>query len=57
MHPAELSLREEKRALRRAMAELRDALTPAERDAMTERAVERFLDLPETRLAKTVAGG
>jgi 5-formyltetrahydrofolate cyclo-ligase len=56
MHPAELSLREEKRALRRAMAEQRDAMTPAERDAMNERAVERFLELPEIRLAKTVAG-
>jgi 5-formyltetrahydrofolate cyclo-ligase len=56
MHPSELSLREEKRALRRAMAEQRDALTSAERDAMTERAVELFLDLPEARLAKTVAG-
>jgi len=56
MHPAELSLREEKRALRRAMAEQRDALTQAQRDAMTEQAVERFLELPETKLAKTVAG-
>jgi 5-formyltetrahydrofolate cyclo-ligase len=56
MHPAELSLREEKRALRRAMAEQRDALSPEQREAMTERAVELFLDLPETRLAKTVAG-
>jgi 5-formyltetrahydrofolate cyclo-ligase len=56
MHPSELSLREEKRALRRAMAEQRDALSPEQRDAMTERAVERFLDLPETRAARTVAG-
>jgi 5-formyltetrahydrofolate cyclo-ligase len=56
MHPAELSLREEKRALRRAMAEQRDALAPELREAMTERAVELFLDLPEIRVAKTVAG-
>ena len=56
MHPSELSLREEKRALRRAMAEQRDALTPAQRDAMTEQAVERFLELPEIRLARSVAG-
>lgn len=56
MHPAELSLREEKRALRRAMAEQRDALTQAQRDAMTELAVERFLDLPETKLARNAAG-
>jgi 5-formyltetrahydrofolate cyclo-ligase len=56
MHPAELSLREEKRALRRAMAEQRDAVTQAQREAMTERAVESFLELPEVRLARTVAG-
>ena len=56
MHPAELSLREEKRALRRAMAEQRDALTQAQREAMTASAVEQFLDLPETRVARTVAG-
>jgi len=56
MHPSELSLREEKRALRRAMAEQRDALTQAQRDEMTVRAVEQFLELPETRAARTVAG-
>src|ERR1017187_2301297 len=56
MHPAELSLREEKRALRRAMAEQRDALTQAQREAMTERAAESFLELPEVRVARTVAG-
>jgi 5-formyltetrahydrofolate cyclo-ligase len=56
MYSVELSLREEKRALRRAMAEKRDALTQDERDAMTERAVERLLELPEVRAAHTVAG-
>lgn len=56
MSAAELSLREEKRALRRAMAEKRDALTQDERDAMTERAVERLLELPEVRAARKVAG-
>ena len=56
MHSAELSLREEKRALRRAMAELRDALAPERRTALSERAVEVFLELPEARLARTVAG-
>ena len=56
MYSVELSLREEKRALRRAMAEKRDALTQAERDGMTERAVERLLDLPEVRAARTLAG-
>ncbi len=56
MHQAELSLREEKRSLRRAMAEQRDVLLQAEREAMTARAVERFLDLPEIRAARSVAG-
>ena len=56
MHSAELSLREEKRALRRAMAEQRDALSPAHRAIMVTRATEQFLDLPETRRARTVAG-
>ena len=56
MHSAELSLREEKRALRRAMAELRAALAPERRTALSERAVEVFLELPEARLARTVAG-
>jgi 5-formyltetrahydrofolate cyclo-ligase len=56
MHPAELSLREEKRALRRAMAERRDVLTPEQREEMTAKAAEQFLDLPEIRLAHTVAG-
>jgi 5-formyltetrahydrofolate cyclo-ligase len=56
MHPAELSLREEKRALRRAMAELRDALLPERRAALATRAAEEFLELPEARVARTVAG-
>ena len=56
MHPAELSLREEKRALRRAMAERRDALPPAERVRLAVRAAEVLLELPEARLARTVAG-
>jgi 5-formyltetrahydrofolate cyclo-ligase len=56
MLPAELSLREEKRALRRAMAEQRDALGHEQRSHMAKRAAETFLDLPETRLARTVAG-
>jgi 5-formyltetrahydrofolate cyclo-ligase len=56
MHPAELSLREEKRALRRAMAERRDALPPDRREDMTAKAVEQFLDLPEIKQAKTIAG-
>lgn len=56
MHPAEQSLREEKRALRRAMAEQRDALAPALRAELAERAAEVFLEMPEVRLARTVAG-
>lgn len=56
MHPSELSLREEKRALRRAMAEQRDALSPESRAEMAARAVERFLELPEVKLARTVGG-
>ena len=56
MHPAELSVREEKRALRRAMAERRDALVPAERAEMAMRAAEVFLELPEARLARVVSG-
>jgi 5-formyltetrahydrofolate cyclo-ligase len=38
------------------MAEQRDVLTQAQRENMTARAVERFLELPETRMARTVAG-
>lgn len=56
MHSAEHSLREEKRALRRAMAEQRDALRPERRTALAVRAAEVFLELPEARLAQTVAG-
>jgi 5-formyltetrahydrofolate cyclo-ligase len=56
MHPAELSLREEKRALRRAMAEERDTLPAESRDLMAGRASEYFLELPEVRNAHTVAG-
>ena len=56
MHPAELSLREDKRALRRVMAERRDALAPEHRAELAERAVERFMDLPEVKAARTVAG-
>jgi 5-formyltetrahydrofolate cyclo-ligase len=56
MHPAELSLREEKRALRRAMAEKRDALSSARRALMVTQATERFLELPEVRSARAVAG-
>jgi len=56
MHPAELSLREEKRALRRAMAEQRDALDPSDRAAMVIRATEQFLGLPEVRNGRVVAG-
>src|SRR5512133_241725 len=56
MYEPELSLREEKRALRRAMAEQRDALPPERRAFLAERAAESFLELPETRVAKTVAG-
>jgi 5-formyltetrahydrofolate cyclo-ligase len=56
MHPAELSLREEKRALRRAMAEQRDALSPERRALMVTQATEQFLDLPEVRNARRVAG-
>ena len=52
----ELSLREEKRALRRAMAEQRDALTREDRERMVGQATELLLDLPEMRLARTVAG-
>ncbi len=56
MHPAELSLREEKRALRRAMAERRDTLPAESRVQMAAQAAERFLELPEVRSARTVAG-
>ncbi len=56
MYSVELSLREEKRALRRAMAERREALPQETREEMTARAVERFLELPEVRGARTVAG-
>jgi 5-formyltetrahydrofolate cyclo-ligase len=56
MYSNELSLREEKRALRRAMAEQRDALSRDERERMAGQATELLLDLPEMRLARTVAG-
>lgn len=56
MHPAELSLREEKRALRRAMAEQRDALSPEQRAALVAEAGARFLELPEVRNSSVVAG-
>jgi len=56
MHPAELSLREDKRALRRAMAEERDTLPAERRGAMAASAAEHFLELPEVRGARTVAG-
>ncbi len=56
MHPAELSLREEKRALRRAMAEQRDAISADRRAQMIAQASERFLGLDEVRSARVVAG-
>ena len=56
MHPAELSLREEKRVLRRAMGEQRDAVTPERRTTLAKRAAQVFLELPEARTARTVAG-
>ncbi len=56
MQPAELSLREEKRALRRAMAERRDGVAVDRRVALSKRAAQVFLGLPEARAARTVAG-
>lgn len=56
MQPAELSLREEKRALRRAMAERRDGVAVDCRVALSKRAAQVFLGLPEARAARTVAG-
>lgn len=56
MHSAEFSLREEKRALRRAMAERREALTQAQRVEWATLAADVFLDLPEARQARRVAG-
>ncbi|MGD0836608.1 MAG: 5-formyltetrahydrofolate cyclo-ligase [Polyangia bacterium] len=56
MHQAELSLREEKRALRRAMAEQRDALSAAQREELVTQATARFLSLPEVRGASVLAG-
>lgn len=38
------------------MAEQRDALTPANRSLMVSRATEQFLELPEIRSARVVAG-
>src|SRR5512141_918644 len=56
MQEPELSLREEKRALRRAMAEQRDALSAESRTEMAIRAAELVADLAEARAARTVAG-
>jgi 5-formyltetrahydrofolate cyclo-ligase len=55
MHPDEISLREEKRALRRAMAGRRDALAPAERAQLSARAADVLLGLQEARFVRTVA--
>jgi len=55
MHPAELSLREEKRALRRAMAEQRDALTQAQRDI--EAAIRKSPADPRFLYARVVLRG
>jgi 5-formyltetrahydrofolate cyclo-ligase len=56
MQPARLSLREEKRTLRRAMAEERDTFPAESRALMAVRAKEHFLELPELRGARAVAG-
>jgi len=56
MLSSELSLREEKRAVRRAMVERRDSLSLEEREGRTREATDRFLAIPEIRAAKVVAG-
>jgi 5-formyltetrahydrofolate cyclo-ligase len=49
-----MGVREAKRALRRRIKDWRDALAPAERDAMSERVARRVFDLPAYRRARCV---
>jgi 5-formyltetrahydrofolate cyclo-ligase len=55
MAPADLWLRDEKRALRRSMTGKREALPPEERVRLSTAATELLLELPEVKSAKVVA--
>jgi len=57
-HPSPANLIEAKRALRRAMAERRDALAPQDRAARSQAACQRLLSLPElgARPGRTLSG-
>jgi len=55
MCPADLWLRDEKRALRRVMAGRRDELSVDDRGRLAQAATELLLDLPEVTAARVVA--
>jgi 5-formyltetrahydrofolate cyclo-ligase len=55
MSPADLWLRDEKRAIRRAMAARREELTAEQRTQMAQSGTELLLDLPEITAARVVA--
>ena len=55
MCPADLWLRDEKRALRRVMASRREELSADQRGPMAQAATDLLLDLPEVTGARVVA--
>jgi len=55
MCPADLWLRDEKRALRRVMASRRDELSVEDRARRAQAATDLLLDLPEVASARAVA--
>ena len=55
MSPADLWLRDEKRALRRAMTGRREELSAEQRAQSAQAATDRFLELPEVTAARVVA--
>jgi 5,10-methenyltetrahydrofolate synthetase len=56
MSQADLWLRDEKRALRRAMASRREELSATQRAQSAQAATDLLLDLPEVTMARVVAG-
>jgi 5-formyltetrahydrofolate cyclo-ligase len=56
MSQADLWLRDEKRALRRAMTSRREELSVEQRAQSAQAATDLFLDLPEVNAARAVAG-
>jgi 5-formyltetrahydrofolate cyclo-ligase len=56
MCPADIWLRDEKRALRRVMSSRRDELSADQRGRFAQAATDLLLDLPEVATARVVAG-